>query len=470
MSFETQRQPRHALGRSIVPLGFSAEGNSDLALEVHRLSKVYRLYRRPQDRLWQALSLGRQRYYHEVHALHNVSFSVPRGRTVGIIGANGSGKSTLLQVIAGTVTPTAGLVRISGRVAALLELGSGFNPEFSGRDNVYMYASLLGLTPEEIRDRFDAIASFADIGDFIDCPLKTYSSGMLVRLAFAVAINVDPEILLVDEALAVGDIRFQQRCMTRIRQLRDQGVTILFVTHDLEAAKRLCDQVHVLERGRLIRSGHAADVANWYLARISQPESAGDRCTASAITSKASHPSTDLNNADSDAAFRFFRHGDGRGQIRRVEITGADGRPAETVRMDEEVTFRFELEFRAAVGSPVLGFYVRDRLGTDVIGINTFEEGTDLPAVQPGDRMTVEFTLPLRLRPGHYSVSPGLSYNRDEMRYLDWQDNALVFRVVDPRPGRTVFGLTHPPVRVAILPLGTTKPTDALMADAAAPA
>jgi lipopolysaccharide transport system ATP-binding protein len=421
---------------------------------VEQLGKCYRLYARPQDRLKQALWGRHRRYYQEMWALRGVSFDVPRGETVGIIGPNGSGKSTLLQIIAGTLAPTEGRVEVRGRVSALLELGSGFNPEFTGRDNVYLTASILGLSAAQIAERFDAIAAFADLGPYLDRPLKTYSSGMVVRLAFSVAISVDPDILLVDEALAVGDIRFQQRCMTRIRQLRDQGVSILFVSHDLDACKRLCRQVHVLEAGRLIRSGPPDAVANWYLGYMTASPSS----PVHGPLSEGPHQGeAAVDNGPRTAdAFAFFRHGDGCGRVTRVALLTLDGRPVAKARMDETYRVRFEVEYHADVPASILGFYLRDRLGTDVIGVNTYQENTPLPAARPGDRIVVDFILPLRLRPGHYSVNPGLAYNQHEMRYLDWVNNALVFEVIDPQPGRTVFGLIHPEVRVEIHAAGST--------------
>jgi lipopolysaccharide transport system ATP-binding protein len=388
--------------------------------------------------------LGRWRSYgRDVWALRDVSFDVRPGETVGLLGANGSGKSTLLQIVAGTLTPTEGRALVHGRVSALLELGSGFNPDFTGRDNVFLYASILGLTSAQIEERFDRIAAFADIGHFIDCPLKTYSSGMIVRLAFSVAISVDPDILLIDEALAVGDIRFQQRCMTRIRQLRDQGVSIVFVTHDLEAAKRLCDRLHVLEHGRLIRSGAPDAVANWYLGHMT-----GGLVAGGLVAGEQASAGRSLPESSQQAPGALFRHGDGNGQITRVELSTLDGKVVTKARMDDTYRLRFELAFRTAVDSPIIGFYLRDRMGTDLIGVNTYQEGADLGAVRPGDRVTVDFILPLSLRPGHYSINPGLAYNQHEMRYMDWVDNALVFEIVDPVPGRTVFGLTHPEVQV----------------------
>ena len=236
---------------------------NNIAIRVNNLSKCYHIYDRPQDRLKQLVVpklrslVGRNpnRYYREFWALNDVSFEVGRGETIGIIGRNGSGKSTLLQMICGTLDPTAGLVETRGRVAALLELGAGFNPEFTGRENVYMNATVLGLTQEEISTRFDSIASFADIGEFIEQPVKHYSSGMYARLAFAVAINVDPDILVVDEALAVGDEPFQRKCFSRIEKIRNDGGTILFVSHSGSTVINLCDRAILLHRGERLYTG-----------------------------------------------------------------------------------------------------------------------------------------------------------------------------------------------------------------------
>ena len=238
----------------------------DLAIRIHQLGKCYPMYNKPADRLKQALWLGRRKYYHDFWALKDVSFEVPRGRTVGIMGRNGSGKSTLLQIVAGTLSATCGTVEVRGRASALLELGAGFVPDLTGRENIYVYGTLTGLSRKEIDARFDAIAAFADIGEFIDQPVKIYSSGMFVRLAFSAAVNVDPDVLIIDEALAVGDARFQSRCMNKINQFRESGVSILFVSHDMETIKRICDHALVLDRGQVVSRGVSVHATNWYLA------------------------------------------------------------------------------------------------------------------------------------------------------------------------------------------------------------
>ena len=238
----------------------------DIVVHLESLGKCYRIYKRPQDRLKQAIWRGNRRYYREFWALRDISLTISRGETLGIIGRNGSGKSTLLQMICGTLTPTEGSVRTVGRVAALLELGSGFNPEFSGRENVAINGKLLGLSEKEIEEKFDQIVEFSEIGQFIDQPVKTYSSGMFVRLAFAIASHSEPDILIVDEALSVGDIAFQNKCIMRIKQLRDNGMTLIFVSHDLSTLQLICDRAVWIHEGRLKEAGDPVQVSQEYYA------------------------------------------------------------------------------------------------------------------------------------------------------------------------------------------------------------
>ncbi|HLQ39281.1 MAG TPA: ABC transporter ATP-binding protein, partial [Planctomycetota bacterium] len=414
-----------------------------------------KLYARPIDRLKQMLLPGR-RWFTEVKALGEVSFTLPRGEAFGVLGRNGAGKSTLLQIVAGTLTPTSGEVRVGGRVAALLELGSGFNAEFTGRENVFLSGAVLGLDEADMQRRYPEIVAFADIGEFIDRPVKTYSSGMFLRLAFAVATSVDPDLLIVDEALAVGDIRFQQRCITRIRQMREAGVSILFVSHDLESVKRICDRAIVLEDGVVVREGAAYEVADWYLARMI---GAGIAERADADAAEAQQP-VPLPSAASltdglRADFKWLRHGDGNGEIVRVEMINSDGIGTTVARLDEQVTFRFDVRYKIDLPSCGFGFYLRDRLGTDVIGANTFQEFQQVGPVHKGDLLRYEFKLPLSIRPGAYGVSPAAAYSQEELRFLDWINNALVIEIVDPTPKHMVFGICHPKVQTTVRVLST---------------
>ncbi len=462
-----------------------------IAISLKNVSKVYKRYARPVDRLKEILLPGKSRA-DDFWALQDISLEVPRGQTIGILGQNGSGKSTLLQIIAGTLTPTTGEVKVNGRLSALLELGSGFNPEFTGRQNVFFNGRMLGLSQEEIERKFDEIGAFADIGDFLDQPVKTYSSGMYVRLAFSVAINVNPDILIVDEALAVGDARFQQRCMTRINQLRNEGVSILFVSHDADAVKRLCDQAVVLEKGKIVNQGLALQMVNWYLALITVDfnleklreieesskkrdellplqANANDleainalslnerssRIQLNSFTKQmvASDKKSDFeklnvnNNYASLPEFKYFRHGDGNARIKNIMLKNSQGQEVDYVYLGEEVKVYVEVEFLSDQHEYLIGILVRDRLGTDIVGINTYQERLQLPKVAKGEKFFYCFSFPIHIKPGAYSISPSVAYDQYRLKWLDWIDNALVFRVIDMEAKRMVFGIYHPPNR-----------------------
>ena len=447
--------------------------SSEPAIQVRQLGKSYQIYSRPGDRLKQFLWRGRRHFHRDFWALRDVSFDVAPGATVGIIGRNGSGKSTLLQLVCGTLTPTTGSVRITGRVAALLELGAGFNPEFTGRENVFLYGAVLGLSEAELRDRFDRIIAFADIGAFIDMPVKTYSSGMFVRLAFSVAINVDPDVLIIDESLSVGDARFQQRCMAKLRQLQERGVSVLFVSHDAEALKRLCQHVIVLNDGEVVNAGDPLAMANWYLAlstfdfdltRLREMQEAqaseadapppdehaveAPAAAVAAVVPPSERPGAGGGEANLDIPeFKYFRHGDGNARIRDVFLADARGRRVEHVTIGDRAQIVIDVEFRSDQPQHLIGFYMRDRLGTDVVGINTWQERYTMPEVRQGDVLRYAFTLPIDLRPGFYSLSPSVAYHQDIQQWMDWIENALLFRVVDDDPRRTVFGLYLPHTR-----------------------
>ena len=418
----------------------TTENHGGEVIALRGVGKCYRLFDKPQHRLLQAVFRGRQ-YHRNFWAVRGIDITMGRGETLGILGQNGSGKSTLLQIAAGTLTPTEGEVRVQGRVAALLELGSGFNPEFTGRENVFLNGSILGISRAEMEKRFDGIAAFADIGDFVDQPVKTYSSGMMVRLAFSVAISVDPDVLIVDEALSVGDAKFQARCVTRIRQMQESGVSILFVTHDMDACKRLCQRAYVLHKGEIVNHGPADEMTQWYLALLSAPEGTAAKDVKSAPVAAAVEKLEERS---------LFRHGDGNAEIVSVELIDAGGLRVEHADIDDTCTLRITVRFKTTLPTAIIGFSVRDRLGTDVIGTNTLQEHTEFPAVSPGDVVRVDFTMPLMIRPGAYSVTAAVAYGQHEMKYMDWVDNALVFTLGDRQPSRLVFGVCHPPTRVRL--------------------
>jgi ABC-type polysaccharide/polyol phosphate transport system ATPase subunit len=359
-----------------------------------------------------------------IWALHDVSFSVERGEAFGVIGANGSGKSTLLQMIAGILRPTSGTVAVNGRLSALLELGSGFSPEFSGRDNVYLNASILGLTRQEIDERFSSIERFAEIGDFIDQPIRTYSTGMVLRLAFAVSAHVDPEILIVDEALAVGDIAFRQRCMRRIHDLRARGTTILFVSHDTTDVKALCERCIWLQDGRLQALGPSDDVVQNYMLATQKRQIA--HAPAERIESDVNADETELMGLEGS-----HRHGDQRATIVGAELLDSRNRPAREIHTGERATVRMRFRLDDQIDSLIAGFLVRNTRGENIFGSNTARENYPVPVMSRGHFHAVDFhwTMP-DVPPAVYTVSLGVADGDiEQFRLSDYVDEAITFRV-----------------------------------------
>ncbi len=405
-------------------------------IQVQHLSKRYRIYDRPLDKLREMVGLGAGRLHRDFWALEDVSFELESGHTLGIIGQNGSGKSTMLQILAGIMSQTLGNCFVNGKVSALLELGSGFNPEFTGRENVFMNGAILGLDKRQMRKRFDAIASFAEIGDFMEQPVKTYSSGMFMRLAFAVAVNVDPDILLVDEALSVGDLIFQHRCMHRMNHLRSTGKTIVLVTHDLEAITKFCDLALLLDGGRLLEQGKPDMVVQKYRALIFERErrygshdAAGASPEGAAqIRSESEMPITrSIPNID-------HRFGNGEAGLLGVELIDERGMTTSEVVGGQKVTVRISAQIRQDIDQPIVGFMVRDRLGVELSGCNTSHEGQNLPSLKKNQVLTCDFhvTLP-HLAPGSYSISPAIAKGTlSHHDMCDWIDNALVFSLSSP--------------------------------------
>ncbi len=377
------------------------------AVEVAGISKYYPLGNSQWERVRRIFSPG-SHTRQEICALRDVSFTVAEGEAFGIIGSNGSGKSTLLQIVAGILRPSAGSVTINGRCSTLLELGSGFAPEFTGRQNVYLNATILGLSQEEIDTKFESIERFADIGNFIDQPIRTYSTGMVLRLAFAVIAHSDPRILIVDEALAVGDIVFRQRCMRRIHDLRAQGVTILFVSHDTGDVKALCERCLWLDRGVVRGLGEADDIVAHYLAATL----ARDRTPEIAETAPTPEP------GPAAAAHRF-----GNGA---ATITGVSLPPAPTKR---EALLRLRIQGVRAVAAPIAGFLVRNQKGESIFGTNSARENHPLTALRAGGERTVDFRITMpRLAPGRYSISVAISDGSiGEFEVCDYIEDAISF-------------------------------------------
>jgi ABC-type polysaccharide/polyol phosphate transport system ATPase subunit len=361
------------------------------------------------------------RRHKEFWALHSISFELDKGDIVGIIGPNGCGKSTLLQIIAGTLEPTHGEVWHEGRISALLELGAGFDPEFTGAENVFMNASLLGLSRRETDALFPQIERFAEIGDFLYQPVKTYSSGMYVRLAFAIASSVEPDILIIDEALAVGDAVFQHRCLRRIKDLHERGTTVLFVSHDAAAVRALCSRAILLNQGRMIADGAPADVLNHYQEIVMEREQAYEAESESLSGSESAQ-------AESFEPLSFtYRHGNRSAEIVVAELADAIHRRVEIVDTGAPVTMKISARFNTDVDEPVIGFLIRNRHGISAFGTNTSEQLLEIGAVRRGETVEVTFAFNCWLGIDDYSISCAV-HSRDGEAY-DWLDGVRFFRI-----------------------------------------
>jgi len=405
---------------------------SAAAVEFSGVSKSYSIYAAPGDRLKELATFQRRQYHKDYWALRDITFDVQRGETFCLIGENGCGKSTLLQICAGILRPTSGTVNVNGRIAALLELGAGFNPEFSGRDNVYLNAAILGFSAKDMDRRFADIAEFAEIGDFIDQPVKTYSSGMIVRLAFAVAIHVDPEILLVDEALAVGDIYFRQRCLRKVHELRARGVTILFVSHATAEVKALGDRAVWLDHGQIRALGNTERVVTQYLAAMSEKDANYQALDilhhpAEAASQLPAEIVEDIPNID-------HRFGDGRAEIIGIAVCDPQGQRLNLIGADTAIVVRISFRAKANLQRPIVGIMFRDQRGIDLAGSNTESEGHPLPPVAEGDICTVDFHLEIpTLYSTSLSFSPAVANGTlDRFGTCDWIDNAVVLEMLPP--------------------------------------
>jgi lipopolysaccharide transport system ATP-binding protein len=388
--------------------------SDEIAISARNLTKSYRIFDHPGDRLKQTMSLGLRKYHREFTAILDVSLDILAGQSVGIIGRNGSGKSTLLQLVCGTLKPTSGSVKVHGRVSALLELGSGFNPEFTGRENVYFQGALTGFTRSEIDRRFDELASFADIGQFIDQPVRTYSSGMFVRLGFAVAVGFDPQILIVDEALAVGDARFQQKCFRRIEQLRTDGVTILLVSHATEQITRLCDVGILLDGGKLLAVGSPAAVTSQYHSLLFESAPVVSR----GADQRARTDTAGLDDYQSGERFHLrpaYNPSEYRWGNRHASIIdfALDSRDALHVRHIDRTTAALEVRalvlFHRDVKRPIFGLIVKTKDGVTVSGVNTVGQAELSSPRSSGELVGVGFMLTPHLLPGDYFLSLGVA-------------------------------------------------------------
>ena len=381
-------------------------------LLVQNVSKLYQLYRTPFDRIRELNPLRKKPLHTDFWALQDISFSVERGEVVSLVGPNGCGKSTLLQVISGILQPTTGRVVTRGRVAALLELGAGFNPEFSGRENVFINGEILGISRAEMQRNLPLIEAFAEVGEFIDRPVKEYSSGMYVRLAFSTAIHVNPDILIVDEALAVGDAVFANRCIRKFEELREKKTTVLFVSHDLGLVKQLSNRAIFLLNGRIAAEGEPKHVIDKYIGVVLERQKAFEQ--------SGGHRRLAASN----------RHGDGSSEILDATLLGDKGEPAGVVSSGERVTIRIRTVFRRRV-APMVGILIRNRIGMEIYGTNTGIEQVELGDFEPGEELDIDFQFECWLTPQHYTVTVATQYADGSSH--DWLDDALSFEVISPR-------------------------------------
>ena len=383
---------------------------SDTAISVRNLSKVYKLYDRKRDRLLESLGLARGKTLSREHyALRDVSFEVKRGETVGIIGTNGSGKSTILKIITGVLHPTGGTVEVNGRISALLELGAGFNMEYTGIENIYLNGTMIGFSKEEIDSRLEAILDFADIGDFVYQPVKTYSSGMFVRLAFAVAINIDPEILIVDEALSVGDVFFQAKCYRKFEEFKEMGRTILFVSHDLSSISRYCDRVILLNQGHMVTSGRPRQIVDLYKkllagalneetlqAKDFLPEETGAHDGGDALWHRGFPVNPEPNE-----------YGDGAAQIIDFNILDENGNSTNAIEKGSTCKVLMKVLFHRDVENPIYALTFLNLKGTEITGTNSMFERVDVPPRKAGETEMISFTQHMDMQGGEYLISLG---------------------------------------------------------------
>lgn len=403
----------------------------DIAISVNDVSKMYKLYDNPMDRLKESLGLSRKKKYKEHYALNHVSFQVHKGETVGIIGTNGSGKSTILKIITGVLSPTGGEVSVNGRISALLELGAGFNGEYSGLENVYLNGSMIGFSREEIDAKLQSILDFADIGEFIHQPVKTYSSGMFVRLAFAVAINIDPEVLIVDEALSVGDVFFQAKCYRKFEEFKEMGKTILFVSHDLSSIGKYCDRVVLLNKGEKLAEGGAKEMVNLYrrvlvnqyddadLEEGAENAEAGQDGqltdgTAGENVSKKEHAGGGRAMKDSlNLNPKVLEYGSKLGEIVDFAIRDDTGMITNVIEKGKEFSVQMKVRFQADVNDPIFAFTLKDLKGTEITGTNTMYEHTPVKPQKAGDVREITFKQIMPLEAGEYMLCLGCTGYKD---------------------------------------------------------
>ena len=402
--------------------------NAEVAIEVKNLSKVYKLYDKPSDRFKEALRLTRKQY-REHYALRDVNMTIHQGETVGIIGTNGSGKSTILKIITGVLHPTAGEVQVNGRISALLELGAGFDMEYNGIENVYLNGTMIGFSEEEIERKLPEILDFADIGDYVHQPVKTYSSGMFVRLAFAVAINIDPEILIVDEALSVGDVFFQAKCYRKFEEFKAKGKTIVFVSHDLSSVSKYCDRVYLLNQGVLLGEGSPKKMIDAYkqvlVGQYEEEGKGGGEHGQSGLPGQSGQPGQNPE---------LLEYGTHQAGIREVYITDERGIRANAILKGSTFSIHMKVAFYEHIPSPIFAYSVKNVIGVEITGTNTMVEKAYLDSGEPGQVKEVVFTQEMNLQGGEYLLSLGLTgYEGDRFQVYHRLYDALNITVVSDK-------------------------------------
>ncbi len=385
--------------------------DDNIAIQVEKVSKIYKLYDTSVARLKDALGLPGKKGFREHAALHDVSLSIKKGETVGIIGTNGSGKSTLLKIITGVVSQTSGEVRVNGRISALLELGAGFNSEYTGIENVYLQGTMMGFSREEIDKKMDAILEFADIGEFVNQPVKTYSSGMFVRLAFAVAINIEPEILIVDEALSVGDVFFQSKCYRKFEEFKELGKTILFVSHDLSSITKYCDRAVLLNKGVKVMEGTPKEAVDQFkMALVAQEEEQRRQNTSLWQQRHEGESWRDALPVNPET----LEYGDKKAEIVDFAVVDKTGKISNVIEKGDLFTIKMKVLFREAVAEPIYAFTLKNLMGIEITGTNTMLEHTEAQPREAGDVQEASFTQRMTLQGGEYLISLGCTgYGRD---------------------------------------------------------
>lgn len=436
-----------------------------IAIKIDHLTKIYKIFERPIDRLKESLNPFHKRYSKDFYALNDLSFDIKKGETIGIIGKNGAGKSTLLKIVTGVLSPSSGDIEVKGRIASLLELGAGFNPEMTGVENVYMNGTVMGYSRKEMDERLPDIIAFADIGEFIWQPVKMYSSGMFARLAFAVNAYVEPDILIVDEALSVGDVAFQTKCITRMRQMIKSGVTVLFVTHDMSIVKSFCERCVYLEHGRLKMLGSAEEVADMYLHELRDEMNQTNKCEAAStrnekgkVEKKPQAAKVKIVEEDAEFAKRVaqFRQGNGKARVMALEVLDSNGENLIVAPYDEKITIRVHLRFfdKTVLG---VGYHIRDDKNEELIGAYTSTIlGKDIEG-DAGDCYAVEFSTRLSIVGGRYNISIVVSTPLDDggnaAIFCDYIDNAYIFTVEHRKPER-LWDKVYLPVDCSVSFLG----------------